>query len=453
MNLSLGPIHADVVSSKTVLLPKDGGATAEGGVGKLGVDFIPALNTAVTQPLENALADVQPITVPLGLTTVTVDIRQALRELGPVLSRTQLVTADLINAQAAVTCTPEGAKFSSSSNVVGLRVGGNIVSNQDGITNVGVLDSANIDPSDIDISKVQIITAGVSIGDPNVLALLQAALKPILDTLPTISVPAQLAQVKVSTGTKTQTADTLIQDALRVQVSLLGRSIVDTTIGQAGVRASDVACPQKTGPTGDPNLVCTGRYLALLDVYARRKQNDVYLRGVARAELIGQRVRIRFTGSGNIQGHATVRQDGSFGTTVHMPVRSIRSTNRARYTAEAYQQLEGGGRKLRKSLELKLERRLRIRSVSRDGEMVRFTGRVTKPFTVKREKIHIMRQVGCGRRVVVKSFYPNRDGTFVVHVKSSANLKNPIYRMKTKVREKLSNPRIYPTFTLPTRVK
>ena len=44
------------------------------------------------------------------------------------------------------------------------------------------------------------------------------------------------------------------------------------------------------------------------------------------------------------------------------------------------------------------------------------------------------------------------DGTFSVTVKAPAGETAAVYRLESKVREKRSNPRSYPTFTLPRGV-
>jgi hypothetical protein len=59
--------------------------------------------------------------------------------------------------------------------------------------------------------------------------------------------------------------------------------------------------------------------------------------------------------------------------------------------------------------------------------------------------------MSCHKTMLVKRFKPRADGTFSVTLKAPKG-KAAVYRLATSVREKLSNPRNYPTFTLPRGV-
>jgi hypothetical protein len=83
---------------------------------------------------------------------------------------------------------------------------------------------------------------------------------------------------------------------------------------------------------------------------------------------------------------------------------------------------------------------------------VTITGRVVRPLTTPVSTIRLVRRVSCHKVVLVKRFKPRGDGTFTVTVKAPKGQSAAVYRMATNVREKRSNPRSYPTFTLPRGV-
>jgi hypothetical protein len=105
-----------------------------------------------------------------------------------------------------------------------------------------------------------------------------------------------------------------------------------------------------------------------------------------------------------------------------------------------------------RSLPLKLQRRLTVSSLSSRNGRVTITGRVTRPLTTPVSAIRVVRRVSCHRVVLVKRFTPRADGTFRVTVKAPKGRAAAVYRLATYVREKASNPRKYPTFTLPRGV-
>jgi hypothetical protein len=107
-----------------------------------------------------------------------------------------------------------------------------------------------------------------------------------------------------------------------------------------------------------------------------------------------------------------------------------------------------------KSLPLKLQRRLVVSSLksSKDGKTVKITGRVVRPLTTPLSDVRIVRRVSCHKVVLVKRFKPRSDGTFSISVPAPKGQSAAVYRLATNVREKASNPRSYPTFTLPRGV-
>jgi hypothetical protein len=158
---------------------------------------------------------------------------------------------------------------------------------------------------------------------------------------------------------------------------------------------------------------------------------------------VGKPVTIRFAATGKDVARATVKPDGSFTTTAPMPPRAIRGTNRARYVARSGKE---------RSLNLKLARRMVVESVkSADGE-VTITGRVVKPLAAPAAPIVLKRRVTCSKLETVKTFKPDASGRFRVTTKAPDGLAATVYRLQTRVRKTASNPKTFPTFTLPRAV-
>jgi hypothetical protein len=162
---------------------------------------------------------------------------------------------------------------------------------------------------------------------------------------------------------------------------------------------------------------------------------------------VGRKVAIRLRRGNRIVAHATVRKDGSFQTTAPMPPRAVMAShtkaNTLRYRAEIGKEL---------SLPLKLQRRLIVSSLTSKAGKVTIAGRVVGPLTTPVSTIRLVRRISCHKVVLVKRFKPNADGTFRVTVKAPKGQAAAVYRLASYVREKPSNPRKYPTFTLPRGV-
>lgn len=414
-----------------------------GGLANARVQILPSL--PVKLPIEQAqaaIAAVGPITVPLTLatplapaTSVQVNINDALTALLPNggLPQTDLLSTSVLSSVAGASCDGGKLTLAGSSTVTGLKLLGRPIDLDSGVQrDVNVIDSSSIDPSKIDISKVTATVPGVTLPSP---AVLQAALQPLLDAIPDIKIPAAVAQVKLTAGTQSKTATSLTQQALRVQASLLGTSLIDAVVGEARVTATG-ACPAR-GAVQPAELQCTDRKLVLLDVF--REGRHVRLRGAANRNFVGKFVSIRFRASGaKTVARAKVAKDGSFTTTAPVPSVAVRDSNVARYTAV---------RSRERSLPLKLIRRMRTTSVTSKRGLVTIRGRISKPLANPTRSIRLIRRVACGKAQLVKTFKPKADGTFVVHVKASS--RPAVYRLTTRVRKVASNPKTYPTFTLP----
>jgi len=409
-------------------------ASAAGGLAGARLKLLPSVPLPL--PTDQILANIQavpPISLP-GL--VSVDIREALRALLP-LPQADLLSVGVLSSVALASCdgTSKVPKLAGLSSITGLSVLGKAIDLDSPLAqNINLFDTESIKPSDIDISKLN-ATGPLGVSIP-LTQTLQDALKPILAGLPPIAIPPALAQVKISAKEQTRDATSLTQRALRVQISLLTQPLLDVVVGEARVSATG-DCPVAAAEQEAAELQCTDRKLVLLDVFEERGR--VRLRGAADRDLVGKTVMMRYRADGNrVVARAKVRKNGSFVTTAPLPRKSVRNTNASRYTAV-------NGRE--RSLSLKLIRRMRTSSVQPAGGFVTIRGRVSLPLAAPTQQIRLIRRVACGKAQLIKRFKPRSDGTFTVRVKASE--RPAVYRATTRVRKVTSNPKTYPTFTLP----
>jgi hypothetical protein len=431
-------------------------ATAAGGLAGARVELLPSL--PITLPDLSPLVDGLPdVTIPLGglptsglpllggvlPSTATVSIKDAVRSLLPNLQLpdTDLLSTQILSSTATASCADGKLSLAGASTVTGLKILGQDV-NLDGTLqqNVNVIDSANVDPSNVTVAQIQSqLPPAVQalLPTPGVTEALQAALQPLLDAIPNIPIPPTVAQVRLTAGTQTKDATSLTQQALRVQASVLGQPLADVVIGEAKVSAVG-NCPKVAASSGEPaELQCTDRKLVLLDVFEERGR--VRLRGAANRDFVGKTIDIKFRASGDrVVAQAKVASNGSFVTTAPLPLRKVRATNAARYTA-----VRGSER----SLPLKLVRRMRTSSVTARNGNVTIRGRISLPLARPTQEIRLIRRVACGKAQLIKRFKPRSDGTFSVTVKASS--RPAVYRATTRVRKVVTNPKTYPTFTLP----
>ena len=440
------PLTASVLSAQTLLQgpadrPDLQQAGAIGGIADLSVKALPGLPIALPQvQIPDTLGGLNLGAISLGLPLVpTVDIRPALQALAAkvqALPNASLVGVRVATANAGAQCTDGKPVLGGSSQVAGVTVGGLDVVANGPLEKTLALDTGSIDPSNIDLSLVT-LPVGVTA------AVLKAALQPILDALPNIALPAALANVKITPGAQTKTADALTQQALRVQVSIAGQNLADLVLGEAKVSSADVLCTPRSETLSGSELLlkCTKRKLTLIDVLQRRGR--VRLLGAADRQLAGQTVSIVLTATKKVVAHAKVGSDGYFRTTAKLPPRSIRYTNRARYQAVLGKE---------RSLRLKLHRRMEVLSVSSRSGKVSISGRVIGPLGKPVRTITLKRRVSCSKTEVVKRFKPSRNGRFNVTVAAPAGQAAAVYRLQTTVRKTRRNPKHYPTFTLPRAV-
>jgi len=416
------PVTGTLLSATTGIEPATGSpsaqtASAAAGLGSLAISGLPI---PIPPPDLSALPGPQP--APGG---GTIDVRGVVQSLLPTFNG-DLVNLRALRAQATARCNSGAPQLTGSSSVAGLTVLGTELP-VDRITSrtINLTDSTSIDPSNL--TPAQLGVPGIDL----------AALKLILDPLPTISVPAAAATVRVQPGRQTVAGGRLTQHALDVKITLGGQNVLDLTVGEAIVGATEVNC----GGVADLALSCTSRSLVLIDVV--RRNGKVRLFGAASRRFAGQRVKIRFLATGKVVARPRVRTSGLFAATAKLPRAGLRGSNRARYRAEIGKQ---------RSLRLKLARRLQVSSTRTRGRKVTIAGRVVAPLASPVQTITVKRRVSCGRYKVVKRLKPRPDGTFRVTVPAPRRGQAAAYRLQTRVRKYVTNPKTFPTFTLPRYV-
>lgn len=446
------PVTAAAVAAITgVGTPTGAGqrAAATGGIADLRVRALPDLPIQLPT---GSLPVVAPVPVPLlpGV-TITADINAALQALLP---NGKLPAVDLLRLGASVAsaeakCVAGNTQLSGSSQVASLNVLGRDFPTDRAVDEtLSLIDTASIDPTKINLSSVVLtgLPLGVTANAPQVVTALTNALA-LLPKVPVIIDPT-LARVKVTPSSQVRAGDRLTQQALRVEVSIAGQNVADLLLGEASVTGAGLECaapPVVTPPavtqTAGLALQCTTRRLVLTDVL--RSGNKVKLTGAADRKFVGKKVGIVFTATGKKVATAIVKKDGTFATSAPLPPKAIRSTNKARYIAKIGSE---------KSLNLKLVRRLIIKSVKAQDGLVTIKGQVTLPLGKPVQKIVLSRRISCQKNQVVKSFKPAKDGSFTVKVAAPPQQLAAVYRLQTRVRKSAANAKLFPTFTLPRAV-
>jgi FG-GAP repeat len=194
-----------------------------------------------------------------------------------------------------------------------------------------------------------------------------------------------------------------------------------------------------TAATPQPSaaLACTTAQVALINVI--QKGSHVLITGAARLVLAGKRVSIRFLATGKTVATATIGADGDFSASAPLPPAKIRGGNRARYEA-----VVGSLH----SLNLKLERRMYMTSVTSSGGHVALSGYVTGSFKAG-GKVKILLRVTCSKEDVVATVKLTRSGRFsaTVAAPTGAASQIAVYRATTTV---LDHGHPEATYTLPT---
>lgn len=477
--LSGTPLSASVLGASTIVSAPGvanakQGALATGGLGSLTVKALPTL--PITLPTAIIPAGATSLTVPLSSITsavpglgaavallpglpanVTFDLKAAVDALLPDgrLPNVDLFSLGAATAYAGAGCqNGVGSQFGVAQ-TTGLKVLGQDLGTDAPVSQVlSLIDTQNIDLTKLDLSLVK-LPAGL----PNALnALLgpvlgtiqTAVLKPLLSTLPPVSIPATVANVKLTPARQTTRADgTLVQQGPHLEIGIAGQPVVDAILGEATINgASSLNCVDAVAPPPAPDataaslaLECTSRSLVLVDVL--EQNGRVKLLGAADRKLVGRTVDLRLAATGKVVATAKVLPDGSFSATAPLPAKKIRGTNKARYQARVGSE---------KSLDLKLSRRMVVTSLTSAGGVVTIRGRVTLPLAKPLASITLSRRVSCKRNEVVKRFKPRRDGTFTVTAAAPEGASAAVYRLGTFVRRTTTSNSTSPTFSLPRGV-
>ncbi|HWH12600.1 MAG TPA: hypothetical protein VG165_15870 [Solirubrobacteraceae bacterium] len=473
------PLTAGVLVAKTGVSSDGQTATAVGGVTGLGVGLGGSVLAQITGPISQTLTGSQtPITLSNPL------ISQLLTSLGlggstPTLTQGDLATGlsqllqsvlsqvldgsiagiGVADSIATTKCVSGKAVLSGQSQLAGLQVLGNnipldpVVNQALNLLNTQQLDQVNLASTinelltNLETSLgLQTLATGplgstVAQLETALDNLLNTTVQPLLTNLLTAAQPLinSIIDITVQPDLQVKTATQLSQTALHLNVTLLGTSILDLTLGQARVSQDSVQC---VSPVTVASLQCTTRKLTLIDVLQRG--NQTYVTGAAQSSLIGKKVGIYFTATGKLVGSATVAKSGLFHTYVPLPPASIRYTNSARYFAKSGQQ---------SSLRLKFSRRMHILGLTSSGGKVRISGEVTQPLTVPVSKIVIQRRISCTKTVNVKTLTGNSAGRFSATLAAPPATQAGVYRAETFVRQNAHSSKPFPTFTLPGYVQ
>jgi hypothetical protein len=419
------PVTGGAVFARTSLSgadPLSQVATASAGIGELTVT---SLLPGIPAPDLSALPGGGVLSVP-GIGTV--DIRPALNALvqpaGPLLQLSALKSG------ATARCSSGNPALAGSSSVGSLSVlGTKLATTEPTERTIQAVGAQTIDPSDIDLSKVLAPTLDLT------------ALRPVLDALPDVSVPALAVQVKVTPGEEVRSGDRLTRRALHVEIP----GVLDAVAGESVVDATGVSCGSLAAAAlglGKGNS-CTKRRVTLIDVL--QEGGRVKLQGAADPRrFAGRRVRIVSRWDGRTVARPTVSKSGLFDATVALPPGDVRHSNRARYRAAI-----GGER----SLDLKLERRMLVTTVKALGKRrVRLSGHITRPFGSPLQEISVTRRISCGNVRVVARLKPDSHGRFSVTLKGPKTDRVYVFRFRTKVRYDTRSARLMRTYTLPRYV-
>ncbi len=415
------PVTGSLLSATTGIEPATGDpvtqtATASAGLGALAIAGLPI-------PLEPPDLSAFPGPDQTG----GIDVRGIIQSLAPTSFNADLLNIRALRAEATAKCASGSPQLTGTSSVAGISVLGTELPVDRVVSRtINVVDSSAIDPSNLTPEQL-----GLPPGP------LDPAIQTILDGLPTVSIPATGASVRVEPGRKTVAGGKITQHALDVKITVGGQNVLDLTVGEAIAGATNVNC----GGVADLALSCTRRSLVLIDVV--RRNGKVRLFGAASRRFAGQRVKIRFLASGKVVARPKVRNSGLFTATAKLPRPGLRTSNRARYRAEIRKQ---------KSFRLKLARRLLVTSTKTKGKKVTIAGRVVRPLASPVGTIVVKRRVSCGRFKVVKRFTPRSDGSFRVTLPAPKGGLAAAYRLQTRVRKFTTNPKTFPTFTLPRYV-
>jgi hypothetical protein len=374
---------------------------------------------------------------------ITVDALDAVKALVPAgaLPGLDLLKLDGLTSTATAVCKAGAPVLSGVSDVAGLQSLGQALPIDQTVDKVvSLVNPGSIPVAGLDLGLVK-LPAGLSFDDPVVGPVLQTAVRSVLASLPPITIPAVVGEVKVTPASTENDGTTLLQRGPRVTVTALGRELADVTLGSARVSALGVDCGDPVVPAAPASQLavqCAKRKVTLVDVAAREKW--VSLLGAAAASEVGKKVDIVYTKTGKVVTTATVRDSGFFRAKAPLPPKAQRDDNDARYMAV----LEGD-----KSMSLKLQRRMRISRMSNRGSRILMVGKIVGPL-VPGQQIVVRKRESCTKDVIVKSFTPKQAGSFKLYLPLPAEGQAAVYRATTMVPSAEGDSgKTFPTFTLP----
>ena len=241
----------------------------------------------------------------------------------------------------------------------------------------------------------------------------------------------ETAEVRLTAGVGADRAGSTI-----VNVATVTAAQIDFDHGDNGASAGlSVVAPSSVVAS---SRECLANVLRLVDVVAGRTRT--HLEGETAKTNAGKTVTLLFRG--RAVGTAVVASNGTFATTVALPPRNVRNTNRARYHA-----VLGPLR----SLNLKLARRMRATALTSRSGTVTIAGRITSPLARPIRTVTLRQYKDCtgtSFNVVKRGIKVSRDGRFRATVPAPAGFDVAYYRALTRVRKTTRNAKTYPTFTL-----
>lgn len=442
-------------------------------------------------PLVGGLT-LQPLNTGNLLSGVTTNLSSALTSALP-----DVLSAGVITAKAQATCSTGSAQLSGSSHIADLRVLGatvdvngaanQLLSLDTAKLNLGQLISAETLLRNIRVDANGFVLApafllafgstsasvwdvlhaqgglvgavnqlvggllpGQSIGSlAGALVGTNGAVQQLLNSIE-VNLPPGLLRAQVTPNAQSVVGDQLTQQALSLSVSALGQPILEGALAQARVGAGAPGCTPKTtgpgvknpdkytSPEAEAFLQCARRAVDLIDVYGQGSRT--FVQGVAERKYVGQTATIYLAHGKKKVGTVKVGEDGLFSTTVALPPKSIRKTNKARYYAVV------NGKKTRA---LKFARRMETRGLTASTKEITFRGRVVGPLQRRQQSVTIRQRISCKSYKTVATVKPDSKGNFTAKITAPAGDGAVIYRAQTRVGKRVSAKRLSPTFTLP----
>ena len=214
--------------------------------------------------------------------------------------------------------------------------------------------------------------------------------------------------------------------------------MVDLTVGEAIVGATNVNC----GGVADLALQCTRRGLVLIDVV--RRNGKVRLLGAASRRFAGQRVKIRFMATGKIVARPRVSQLG--------PVPRHREAAPREAAQQQPRPLPARRSASRRACGSSSCGGLLVSSTNTRRGKVTISGRVVRPLASPCSRSSS--SGGCRAGATRSSSASSRARTAASGSPSAGPAEDQAaaYRLQTRVRKFTTNPKTFPTFTLPRYV-